>query len=73
MTAPWRSKNVQSDTAVFHNLLANYQGKTFLAIAYRPSYPALDWLKAQTEGRYAVQELGEPDGVKDWEFIPAAH
>lgn len=42
----------------------------FLALAFLPSYPTLDWLVSQTRATHAVHPLGVFDGVKVLEFTP---
>jgi hypothetical protein len=44
----------------------------FLALAFLPSYPTLDWLTAQTRSTRSVRDLGVFDGVKVLEFSPVA-
>ena len=46
--------------------------RRFLALAYRPSYPTLDWLAKSVPGDYSVQKLGEFDEVRVMEFAPLA-
>lgn len=42
----------------------------FLAAAWIPSYPTLDWLAKQTAGTYDARVLGVYDGVKVLDFVP---
>jgi Dolichyl-phosphate-mannose-protein mannosyltransferase len=42
----------------------------FLALAFEPSYPTLDWLADQAADTYQTRELGTFDGVKVFEFVP---
>jgi hypothetical protein len=42
----------------------------FLAIAYIPSYPTLDWLSRTASGAYSYRVLGAFDDVKVFEFTP---
>jgi Dolichyl-phosphate-mannose-protein mannosyltransferase len=42
----------------------------FLALAFEPSYPTLDWLARKAEGTHRAHELGMFDRVKVVEFIP---
>jgi hypothetical protein len=44
----------------------------FLALAYRPSYPILDWLVRSASGTHDAHEIGVFDGVKVIEFTPRA-
>jgi hypothetical protein len=49
---------------------ASEKHERFLAAAFRPSYPTLDWLSTQTATRYDVRSLGDFDGVRVLEFDP---
>jgi Dolichyl-phosphate-mannose-protein mannosyltransferase len=44
----------------------------FLALAFEPSYPTLQWLADYAAGKYNVHELGVFDRVKVVEFLPRA-
>ena len=47
------------------------RNERFLALAFEPSYPTLDWLANNAAGTYTVRELGVFDRVKILEFIPS--
>jgi hypothetical protein len=42
----------------------------FLALAYEPSYPTLEWLADNAGDTYSVNELGTFDRIKVLEFVP---
>ena len=42
----------------------------FLALAFEPSYPTLDWLADHAANTYQARELGTFDRVKVFEFVP---
>ena len=49
---------------------ARQKHQRFLAMAYIPSYPTLDWLTRQASRGYSVHTLGTYDGIKVLEFVP---
>lgn len=44
--------------------------RRFLALAYTPSKPTIDWLTAVTKGSYLAQPLGIYDGVTVMQYLP---
>ena len=42
----------------------------FLALAYKPSYPTLDWLENLTSTTHVTHALGDFDGIAVIEFDP---
>ena len=51
---------------------ATQKHERFLAVAYGPSFPTLEWLTAQSASAFSVRELGVYDRVKVLEFVPRA-
>jgi hypothetical protein len=49
---------------------AGARHERFLAIAYRPSYPTLQWLMNNAAASHNAQKIGEYDGVAVVEFVP---
>lgn len=45
----------------------------FFAMAFRESYPTLDWLKGMASSSYSVRELGVYNEIKVLEFEPVDH
>lgn len=51
---------------------AQQKHQRFLALAYIPSYPTLDWLSSAAAGAYSYRVVGVFDDVKVLEFTPAS-
>jgi Dolichyl-phosphate-mannose-protein mannosyltransferase len=49
---------------------AERRHQRFLAVAFTPSYPTLDWISHLASGGYNVHRLGIYDGIKVLEFDP---
>ena len=49
---------------------ATQKHERFLALAYKRSYPTLDWLSHRAAGKFTVRQLGVIDDVEVLEFVP---
>jgi len=49
---------------------ATVKKERFLAVAYIPSYPTLEWLRQQASATHEAHRLGESDGITIIEFVP---
>lgn len=47
---------------------AEQKHERFLALAFQPSYPTLDWLAERASGTYCIRKLGVFDGIEVLEF-----
>jgi len=50
--------------------LATGPRRRFLAMAFRPSYPTLDWIIRQSGAEFEAHQVGLYDGVAVVEFVP---
>jgi 4-amino-4-deoxy-L-arabinose transferase-like glycosyltransferase len=52
---------------------ATQKHERFLALAWSPSYPTLDWLVKSASKAYSIRTLGIYDGIKVLEFTPRSN